>query len=348
MAGRRRIRLLLAFVVGAGALVPVASGQAVAAVEPGRPSSGASELSAEARVMSTDHGAALEAYWTEERRATAEQVELPTLTEEEAGRGEQEPAGEPGRSVRRQASPPGPRPVEDPSAVSGFGDLGQPWPYRGDEPATTIGRVYYYDATAKKNKWCSATVVDADSNRLVWTAGHCIHGGGSSKKWHQNWIFYPHYRNGVDPAYGWWYAEQLWSWSKWIDGGNYSYDFGAAVMAPKPGGQRIASVTGGQGLAWNYSKNGYVHNFGYPAEWPFNGMTLQYCFGGTWASGADVGMKCNMTGGASGGPWLGWFDGWNGWVNGNNSYKITWDPTRMFSPYYGNAVGNLYSSVQWR
>lgn len=345
----RRLHLAIATaLVVLGTTVPVSAFAGTTAAEDNPTVFGDSELTDDARALSPDPEAALRAYWTDERRTAATEPELPLLTEDEIRqRTEPQPIGQPGRVNPRRPPAPGPRPVPD-TQLAGFGDMAAPWPYGGDEPATDLGRLFFYDTTDKKTHSCSASVVDSEGLNLVWTAGHCVHhgkGGG----WHKNVVFYPHYNNGADWSFGAWYPRGggLVTKTKWINEGNFSYDVGAVLVRPNASGVNIAQVTGGQGIAWNYPKTGFVNFFGYPAEWPFNGTNLRYCYGATWAAGADVGMKCNMTGGSSGGPWLGWFDGWTGWVNGNMSYKIVWDPTRSFSPYYGNAVGSLYNAVRW-
>ncbi|HZM77573.1 MAG TPA: hypothetical protein VFC19_17790 [Candidatus Limnocylindrales bacterium] len=54
-----------------------------------------------------------------------------------------------------------------------------------------------------------------------------------------------------------------------------------------------------------------------------------------------------MTGGSSGGPWLAWYDGEWGYINGHNDFKYTAFPEFMFAPYYGDQVGNLYDAVRF-
>ena len=56
-----------------------------------------------------------------------------------------------------------------------------------------------------------------------------------------------------------------------------------------------------------------------------------------------------MTGGSSGGPWLTGSPAvapGTGVVNGHNDYIYTNDATRMYSPYYGTAQGNIYNSMK--
>ena len=56
-------------------------------------------------------------------------------------------------------------------------------------------------------------------------------------------------------------------------------------------------------------------------------------------------MTCDMTGGASGGPWFQEFDEGTGLgvLNSVNSYKINLIPTWMFGPYFGADAQDLYN-----
>ncbi len=209
----------------------------------------------------------------------------------------------------------------------------------GSPVARTSGKVFF--TSFGLNYVCSATVVNSEGKSEVWTAGHCVSDG---KAWNTNWVFVPNYVNGWAP-YGYWYAKALWTTSAWFNNNNdFSNDVGAAVMW-RNSGWRIADYLGGQGIAWNYPLQ-YVYAFGYPQAAPFNGQTLWAERGSTFAWGADQGMVNYMTGGSSGGAWLGWFNGSWGYINGHNDYKYGSLPAYMFSPYYGNQVANLFNTVR--
>lgn len=209
----------------------------------------------------------------------------------------------------------------------------------GSPVARTSGKVFF--TSSGQNYVCSATVVNSEGKSQVWSAGHCVSDG---KAWNSNWVFVPNYVNGSAP-YGYWYAKQLWTTSAWFNNNNdFSNDVGAAVMS-RNSGRRIADYLGGQGIAWNYPRQ-YVYAFGYPQAAPFNGQTLWAERGSTFAWGADQGMVNSMTGGSSGGAWLGWFNGSWGYINGHNDYKYDSLPAYMFSPYYGNQVASLYAAVR--
>ncbi|GAA3566068.1 hypothetical protein GCM10022419_053440 [Nonomuraea rosea] len=82
---------------------------------------------------------------------------------------------------------------------------------------------------------------------------------------------------------------------------------------------RLGDVVGGQGVAWNQPLGQSVTAFGYPADphpdgdKPFSGVTPKWCAGKTGTKTTQVNtfrvdthqtLKCSMTGGADGGPWL--------------------------------------------
>jgi hypothetical protein len=114
-----------------------------------------------------------------------------------------------------------------------------------------------------------------------------------------------------------------------------------------PPARSIADVLGAEGAAWNDVENQWVRIFGYPGEPPFDGQTLQACDGTefNWSSyqSNTVGVPCNFTGGASGGPWLVEFDGSYGYINGLNSFTAGGS---VGSPYFGDNFATLYSEVE--
>jgi V8-like Glu-specific endopeptidase len=222
---------------------------------------------------------------------------------------------------------------------------------RSSPPASTSGKVFYVGDDGL-NYVCSGSTVNSGGKRLVYTAGHCVHGGGSSRDWYQasRWSFVPAYdgTSSNPRPYGMWTAGQLWSLDAWTQNADRRYDIGVAVMQTDGSGRRIVNVVGGQGIEWNYPLVQFVYQFGYPQRSPFDGRTLQYCTGTTYNDGGNQGIDCNMTEGASGGPWLDDFDGRfghltsvNSWVFwNNNGVRFKWN-----GPYFGEASRKLYAAV---
>jgi V8-like Glu-specific endopeptidase len=192
---------------------------------------------------------------------------------------------------------------------------------------------------------CSATSVNAPNLSLVFTAGHCVHQG---RRWFDHkWVFVPGYHYGIRP-FGVFVAKWLGSTPGWISSENENFDVGAAVVSRNEKGQKLASAVGAAGIAWNLSPRQVFDVYGYPVEEPFDGATLRLCpqteFEGHDISSflspgpLDLAVRCEVTGGASGGGWL---------IAGNTLNGITTngysdDPTTDFGPYFGSAVGELF------
>jgi hypothetical protein len=285
---------------------------------------------------------ALAAYWTPARMKAARlDSELPSVAAA-ANRSmvqaapDTKPQGTP---TRIAAAPPKVNPKATQPGVS-------PQAYYPNYPvghpaARTNGKVFF--TSFGVNYVCSGAIVNTEGKSTVWTAGHCVSDG---QTWNYNWVFVPNYANGSAP-YGYWYAYQLWTTTAWFNNNNdFANDVGAAIMY-RSNGWRITDYLGGQGIAWNYGIGYYVYAFGYPAASPFNGAYLVAEQGYTYDGGGNTIYMVNyMTGGSSGGPWLNWFDGNWGYINGHNDFKYTAYPQYMYSPYYGNQVANLYNSVR--
>jgi V8-like Glu-specific endopeptidase len=218
-------------------------------------------------------------------------------------------------------------------------------------PATTTGRVYFTTTGngQTENWWCTASTVNSNGKDAVITAGHCVYGSMGGKvpgeTWHSNWVFMPGYSNGYAP-YGFWTARQLWTLNNYINNGGSAADegddIGAAVMNTNSSGQHIVNVVGGQGITWDYPDNLYVYDFSYGY-----GSVLDYCNSSEfdWSSNqpSTMGLNCDFP--TDGGPWLAFFNGETGYVNGVNDFSYSNLPNYIFSAYFGNNAGNLYNSV---
>jgi V8-like Glu-specific endopeptidase len=226
----------------------------------------------------------------------------------------------------------------------------------------THGKVFFSvtSVVARYDYQCSGTAVKAPSRSLVITAGHCSYDqatlslGGNAVR---NWVFVPAYSDGHAP-FGKWpgqtTATQQWRSSSPtisptgdIVGGDLRFDVGAGTVG-RLHGQTLQSVVGGRRIAFNKSRNRTYHAFGYPAENPFNGKTEFACdsplTGSDGSSGqpADLAIRCDMTGGASGG---GWVDG-KGRLLSVTSYSRGGDPNTLYGPYFGNEIQAFYNSVK--
>jgi len=123
----------------------------------------------------------------------------------------------------------------------------------------------------------------------------------------------------------------------------------------------LGANVGGQGFAWNQKKGSTVFVFGYPAaehpdgNKPFTGVTPKWCYGKTYTAvnskvkaEESLGIKCSMTGGADGAPWLWQYSSakrvgyavgvtsWFGDADGNNRIDFS------ASPYFDGETADIY------
>jgi hypothetical protein len=131
---------------------------------------------------------------------------------------------------------------------------------------------------------------------------------------------------------------------------------------------RLGDVVGGQGVAWNQPMNQQTMAFGYPADphpdgdKAFTGVTPKWCSGKTGTKTYQANMfkvethqvlKCSMTGGADGGPWLIKYDNnkRTGYVNGVTSMFHDQDGNdrvdHISSAYFDGEVADVYNKAQY-
>jgi V8-like Glu-specific endopeptidase len=213
----------------------------------------------------------------------------------------------------------------------------------GGKVVTTAGRVFF--TYQGRQASCSGNAVTSGNKSTVITAGHCVKLDGA---FHTNWAFVPAYNNGNAP-YGTWTARKTMATPQWVASEDINYDVGAAVVN-QLNGQSLTDVVGGQGVAFNQARGQNMYAFGWPAAAPYDGTKMIYCSGKVFNAflSNGIGMTCDMTGGASGGPWFLQFSeaSGTGLVNSVNSYKINFIPTWMFGPYFGADAQNLYNQAQ--
>ncbi|MEU4577067.1 hypothetical protein [Nonomuraea sp. NPDC023979] len=131
---------------------------------------------------------------------------------------------------------------------------------------------------------------------------------------------------------------------------------------------RVGDVVGGQGIAWNQPLGGKVMAFGYPADphpdgdKPFTGVTPKWCYGNTAKKTYQANMfrvethqvlKCSMTGGADGGPWLLRYNNSKrtGYLNGVTSMFHDQDENNrvdyISSAYFDGEVADVYNKANY-
>ena len=247
-------------------------------------------------------------------------------------------------SARMQAATPADRaPAGTAAAQSKAAPL--PWsssevttPYT-QQPTSTHGKVFF--TLGGVDYVCSGTALLSSNKSVVWTAGHCVNEGPGD--FATNWEFVPAYKDGTAPL-GVYVADDLVTSSQWGNQGDFSYDYGAAVVGTS-GGTALTDRVGGRGITFNYNRNQTYTSYGYPAAPPFTGERLWTCnsplqTSDNGANPATMGIGCDMTGGSSGG----------GWIVGNNlysenSYGYNDQPNVMYGPYLGSVAQQVYNAA---
>lgn len=190
--------------------------------------------------------------------------------------------------------------------------------------ARYIGKVFFQLDGA--SYVCSGVVVRSPGADVVATAAHCLSDGMGG--YATNWTFVPGYHDGSAP-YGSYSPRMFYVSRQWAGGRNEAYDVAFVTLnhgisprprprpRPRPGpapgpatgpGTSASSPVSGLPIAFDQPP-GKVHVFGYPAQSPFDGTRLRYCAGqGMPGIKGTSGLRCDMTAGDSGGPWLSRFD----------------------------------------
>ena len=215
-----------------------------------------------------------------------------------------------------------------------------------ESPYKAMGRLFYQIPGSTELSACSASVA---YGRAVWTAGHCVFTPG--KGWHTNMVFVPAYRDGSKP-FGEFTVLSRAALKGWTREGKEAYDIGMVTVKDNDG-RSVSEWVGWLGFIRNASSSQLFHAFGYPRNLGNNGRYLIACVASTYGrdsqSGPDpLGIGCDMTYGASGGPWIinyaPFSDGASNYANGVNAYIHTDRPNFVYSPYFGDGAKALY---QW-
>ncbi|MBF8185723.1 peptidase [Nonomuraea sp. K274] len=340
----RRVALLSAVALTVtGALVP--TGTAQAGVDPRPAGWSAADSSSERRTVLQ--------YWTSQRMLAAEPLSAPPPRRATRSSGPTRGTPWATRGAAATTTRRAPWTTQGASwtrtASAGTGaqapnSRGLQWTDEGTVVRTT-GRVFFTTADGA-NSSCSGTAVTSANESVVMTAGHCVKLNGAS---HRNWVFVPGFDDGRRP-FGTWVATSLLTTQQWNAREDINFDIAAAVVAPLDG-RTLTDVVGGQGVAFNQSRQQQTFAFGYPAAAPFDGSDLIYCSGRAFDDTVmtrDQGLRCNLNGGSSGGPWFQGFDEstGTGWLNSVNSFTYNFAPGFMFGPFFGNEAMAVYRAAQ--
>lgn len=249
-------------------------------------------------------------YWTADRRASARNIST---------------RGRLGRAVPEAAN------------------AGALWPAA---PLGTVGRVFF--SMNGQDYLCSAATVRSANRDLVVTSGHCAKNG--SGDWAENWVFVPAYRDGGGP-HGGFAARRMFVPDQWSTGADDGYDVAMVALAPS-GGKHVADVTGANEIAFGRPRGQQVYTFGYPSYERYDGRRLAYCSGrptdDPYGETRAQGLRCDLTQGSSGGPWMTSFDPatGTGTIVSVSSFKYADEERVMYGPYFGDAVRKLYARAE--
>ncbi len=207
----------------------------------------------------------------------------------------------------------------------------------------TNGKIFGTDPVQGRYT-CSGTALSTPSRSIVLTAGHCVL---EERRWGRDIVFVPAYDHGARP-FGTFVAAAVYTTPQWRRSENPDFDVAAIRVKPNRLGT-LGDVVGDREWATGRSRFSSFQIFGYPAG-ALQGESLRAC--DTHGLGSDsltnglggpptMPGRCDMAGGSSGGAWL--VD--DRYVDGVTSYGYRSQPGRLYSPYFGAAVGNFLSGL---
>jgi hypothetical protein len=219
-----------------------------------------------------------------------------------------------------------------------FGQFWTTFPYRA------VGRLFSSGGS------CTASSV---SNSRMVTAAHCVYNTGNNT-WYANKVFVPAYRNGAAP-YGQFPTNGCYVLTAWVNlSGGYSingwakHDVAVCRMSNNSAGQTLNAAVGWLGRSSGHPYIQNYHNFGYASN--ISSLYTSICTAESFYQTTDTrGMGCDMTYGASGGPWIRVFkpyqSGANNYVDGVNS-GIFIGVQNIYGPRFtANNIGVLCSAT---
>ena len=279
-----------------------------------------------------DHSASTEkaiaAYWTPQRMREAIAASAPSSSPSSA-------VTLP-KSTASADPPTGVKVLSTPTGAQRPG----PMAVRPDNLATTAtqGRVFFHNGVTNLNASCSGGTVNTPAGDMVITAAHCVYANFSFM---QDWIYVPAYYNGPT-GWGTWFASNMAVTPSWKFNANPNDDFGIVNVAPASTGLSLVKTAGANGLVTDQSYTQSVVIWGYPGAYN-DGLTPEYCITSTFQSGSMVGAACNLSQGASGGPWLTSYNSATGlgYEFGETSTESA-SLTDNYSPYFGSDFITLY------
>ncbi|MET4924385.1 peptidase [Streptomyces sp. PSRA5] len=216
-------------------------------------------------------------------------------------------------------------------------------PYKG-VALKTVGRLFFVNARGA-DTWCTATAVKSTDRSAVMTAAHCVRMGSSPGNTNTTMVFVPGYNKGKKP-YGVFAVRSAATPTAWVN--DSTNDMAALVVDADKKARKLTDVVGGQPIAFNRPAGVTVSALGYSATRPQLGEELLRCVGKSKKEHGTQVIPCDLTGGASGGPWLADFNATTGKgtlvsVNASLDSLI---PTKMYGELLGATAKKVYDSAQ--
>lgn len=231
---------------------------------------------------------------------------------------------------------------------------GRSWPTPSTHRlARTTGKVFFHLDSG--DYVCSGSAVSSPDASTVLTAGHCVNEGGDGTTpgaYATSWVFVPGYRTNGTAPYGQFVATHLATTTGWRTGPeDFDDDVGFANVGRNASNRTLGQAVGGQAIDFGRARGEWVTALGYPAADPFDGEHLTYCRGylrqDTYGGSPDQGLRCDMTPGSSGGPWVADLDPatGRGTLVSVTSFSYVGLDGYLWGTYLGTTAENLYDSV---
>jgi hypothetical protein len=142
-----------------------------------------------------------------------------------------------------------------PQSSSSYSDVFNFYPY------AIVGQLFFTEPSG--NFVCSASVIRLN---VIATAGHCVSDGNGH--FYSNWLFIPAYHAGVAPFGRWTWAQAVVA-GPWFHGGGTvpnTQDDALIVLAANSSNQKIGNVTGYLGYEFNAPLPTHLTQLGYPCN----------------------------------------------------------------------------------
>jgi hypothetical protein len=216
-----------------------------------------------------------------------------------------------------------------------------------EQPATTtypnsaVGRLFFV-VPGQGPAVCTASVVNTDTESFVFTASHCLFEDGA---FFTDVNFVPGYRDGNSP-FGEFPAVRTAVPTLVREGLQIPFDHGSVLVARSTDDRPVEDVVGGFGISLFDFPDQQWRAYGYPAADPFDGERLFTCDSPTQLldpsfKPSPIGIGCDMTAGASGGPWV----IQDRLVASDTSYTLEGEPGLLFGPQLREGAAELFDAA---